>query len=126
MALPKFNPHPEFYRARQEGIRDYLRAKQRHASFPVKGSEARINRVNTLVLHLYKYIEKRNKILQLNLITTLPKVEIARSQGVPINMFVLNVGHFEGQYQFRPQQNLIFGSLFTWRDIDPNDWPDLQ
>lgn len=118
MDTPDFIPDPDFYLSRLDYVCSHLSEERKKRSFPAIGSEARLRPVVVLQTELFRYIEKRNKIIQLNAVTTLPSVEIARVGGRAVNVYLINVGHFEGRYQYSPSANKIYGSVFSWREIE--------
>ncbi|OIQ25452.1 MAG: hypothetical protein BM562_17200 [Alphaproteobacteria bacterium MedPE-SWcel] len=118
MDIPDFIPDPDFYQKRLEYVCAHLSDERRKRSFPAIGSEDRLRPIVSLQTELLRYIEKRNKVIELNAVTTLPSVEIARMGGRPVNLYLINVGHFEGQYQYAPSKNTIYGSAFNWREIE--------
>lgn len=116
--MPKFKPDPDFYQKRLDFVCSYLSKERRARSFPASGSEARLRPIVALQTELYRYLEKRDRIIQLNMVTSLPHFEIGRAGGRPINVYLIIVGHFEGRYQYSSRTNTIYGSVFSWREIE--------
>lgn len=112
-----FKPDPDFYLRRLEFINTYLSDERKKRSFPAKHSEARLRPVVDLQTQLYRYLEKRNRLIELHAITSLPSEVVARIGGRAVNVYVMNVGHFEGRYQYSSKTDTIYASVFDWPEI---------